>query len=496
MRVLAALAAAALAAPATAHAAPGAAGIGDPLFPKLGNGGYDALHYDLDLRYPTTAPRQRIGGTVTMRARATQALSRFDLDYSGGTVGSVAVDGTAARFRRSGQELIVTPRRTLAKGHAFRARVTFVSGTHDPESSDKGFTTGWFTTADGSVMAGQPADTHTIFPVNDHPADKATYAFRIDVPEGITAVANGERTAKRTAGGRTVYRYAMRQPMASELVQVAAGLLKVTDAAARTASISAAPPTYRRERGRRGAQPHARPRRLDGQSASAATRSRTTACWPPTPASPTRWRRRRISLFPADLLEGAQTPAAVYEPVMVHELAHQWFGDSVAPERWSDVWLNEGHATWYEHEYGGQRVLRPVRGRLLQGRLPARRTSCAPLRPVAKPKGNRFNTLFSDNVYSGGGLVLYALQQTVGDPAFRAIERGWAQRERGKSVGTEDFIALASKVAHQDLGPFLRAWLYGTTVPPMPGHPDWTAAPVAASSSALRPSSVFPLRRY
>jgi aminopeptidase N len=97
--------------------------------------------------------------------------------------------------------------------------------------------------------------------------------------------------------------------------------------------------------------------------------------------------------------------------------------------------------------------------------------------PVARPGGHGFATLFNDNVYSGGALVLYVLQQTVGDPVFRAIERGWVTTYRGRSAGTGDFIAYASGVAQRDLGPFLRAWLYGHRIPPMPGHPDWRADP-------------------
>src|ERR1700754_3310176 len=104
------IAAAVLAAlPASAHAAsPGAAGIGDRLFPKLGNGGYDVRHYDLALTYATAAPSQGIDGTVTITANATQALSRFDLDFAGDSVGSVSVDDKPAQFSRSGQELIIT----------------------------------------------------------------------------------------------------------------------------------------------------------------------------------------------------------------------------------------------------------------------------------------------------------------------------------------------------------------------------------------------------
>ena len=91
----------ALAAPAHAAggASPGAAGIGDRLFPGLGNGGYDVQHYDLDLRYATSAPSQPIDGTVTIFARATQSLSRFDLDFAGQSVGGVTVNGAPAQVR-------------------------------------------------------------------------------------------------------------------------------------------------------------------------------------------------------------------------------------------------------------------------------------------------------------------------------------------------------------------------------------------------------------
>src|SRR3954453_12875517 len=107
-------AALAFAAPASAHAfdrpMPGSAGIGDRLFPTLGNGGYDVQHYDLDLRYATSAPTQGIDGTVTLLARATQSLSRLNLDFAGDSVGSVSVNGLPARYTRDGEDLVITPK--------------------------------------------------------------------------------------------------------------------------------------------------------------------------------------------------------------------------------------------------------------------------------------------------------------------------------------------------------------------------------------------------
>jgi aminopeptidase N len=204
-----------------------------------------------------------------------------------------------------------------------------------------------------------------------------------------------------------------------------------------------------------------------------------------------------LSLHPAFFLQ-APVPPAAYEPIMVHELAHQWFGDSVAPVRWQDVWLNEGHADWYQREYDEQFF-----GVSLVDYMHDAYARANQLRhdfgPVAKPTGNDIFTLFSDNVYSGGSLVLFALRQVVGDPTFRAIERGWVQRYKGESASTEDFIAFAGRVSHRDLTAFLRDWLYGTTVPPMPGHPDWVADPVqegAQAQSLATPHSAADLLRY
>jgi aminopeptidase N len=179
---------------------------------------------------------------------------------------------------------------------------------------------------------------------------------------------------------------------------------------------------------------------------------------------------------------------------MLHELSHMWFGDSVSPYEWSDLWLNEGHASWYEFTYAAEKgflandtagypdevgyadldsLMRAVYAHGDQWRHD--------FGPVALPNAE---TLFSLNVYHGGALVLYALRQVVGDATFQRIERGWVQRYRDQSASTADFIALASRIAGRDLTGFLRDWLYGERTPPMPGHPDWTVDPVQVPAPA------------
>jgi aminopeptidase N len=193
-----------------------------------------------------------------------------------------------------------------------------------------------------------------------------------------------------------------------------------------------------------------------------------------------------LSLHPCFLFDPAQFPNVERaETILIHELAHQWYGDSVAPETWSDIWLNEGHATWYEWTYGDEffggdfELVARIRAAYEQGDQWR-----AQYGPVAMPLSNEQFELFSPNVYDGGAVVLYALRQVIGDRAFARLQREWAQRYEGESVGTHDFIALASRVAGRNLRPFLRDWLYGTETPPMPGHPDWEPLPVEEPAPA------------
>jgi len=197
-----------------------------------------------------------------------------------------------------------------------------------------------------------------------------------------------------------------------------------------------------------------------------------------------------LSMFPySDFVRYEQ---GVWDPTMVHELAHQWFGNNVAPYAWSDLWLNEGHATWYEFSYAeskGQLAVDttdypdPQGYATLDGVMRATYAHGDEWRkaygPVALPSSgkNTFTGLFSPNVYHGGALVLYALREKIGVTAFDQLERTWLQRYAGRSASTDDFIALAAEVSgRSDIPAFLRDWLYGTKTPPMPGHPDWTVA--------------------
>lgn len=209
---------------ATPRFTPGAPGIGDPYYPLDGNGGYDVRHYDLDLRYEPA--KDRLKGVATIEARATQNLSSFDLDLVGLTVRSVTVDGRPARWRRAGQELVVVPAKGLAKGHRWTAvvRDDGVPETIVEQVGESGF----LHTDDGALVVGQPHVAATWFPVNDHPADRASYTLHVTAPKALDVVSNGVLTQKQRRGSLTRWTWEATDPMASYLVTLAIGGYDVT----------------------------------------------------------------------------------------------------------------------------------------------------------------------------------------------------------------------------------------------------------------------------
>lgn len=208
------------------HGRPGASGVRDPYFPKMGNGGYDVTHYALTLAYD---PRgKRLNGTAEITARATQNLSAFHLDLKGLDVAGVTVEGKGARWNRAGQELTVRPHTDLDKGETFRATVRY-SGAPETLTDPDGSEEGWLRTADGALALGEPTGSMAWFPGNHHPSDKATYDIVITVPKGLEAVSNGElKSRTTTADGRTTFTWHSAEPMASYVATLAIGKYDVT----------------------------------------------------------------------------------------------------------------------------------------------------------------------------------------------------------------------------------------------------------------------------
>lgn len=438
----------------------GAVDAADALVPGAGNGGYDVARYDLDIE--VSDDRRSITATATIEATATQDLSAFNLDLAGLTVGDVEVDGEAATIVHTDDELTVTPAQPVPDGDEFTVAVAYSGSPRPVADPSAPGTIGWLTAPSGTYVASEPTGAKGFFPANDHPSDKAVFDIAVTAADRDTVVANGVLASKESAGsGRTRWAFTQTDPMATYLVQIAVGDYDVVESTSasgvpiRHAIVWGVPADRREVLDDTGPQLDFfeslfGPYPLDNYGLLVADSLPEFALETQT-----------LTLLPAEWLEGGRESTSA---VMAHELAHQWFGDSVTPQRWTDIWLNEGFATygeWLWNDHVGARTLDAEVTATL-GQVPRWREVFG---PVAEPAPE---FLFSPNQYGGAAVVLHALRLTVGDDVFFGILRTWATDFGGTSATTEDFEALATRRAGRDLTPFFDSWLRSTSVPPLP----------------------------
>jgi aminopeptidase N len=463
----------ATAAAAGPHYVAGAAGVGDPYYPLYGNGGYDVQHYRLKIAYDPGS--DRLAGVATISARTTEGPYRFNLDLQGLKVRSVVVDGAGARWSRSDDhELIVTPQRPLAKGQRFTTVVRYDGVPRTQTIPGFDIESGFIHTDDGALIAGEPEVAANWYPVNDHPLDKASYAFEVTVPAGLQVIANGRLAGHRTKAGNTTWTWEAREPMASYLATASvghyalhsyqAGGLRFYDAVdpdLYSESVDPQAPgsptfgdvvdeSFSHQRriltflaGRFGRYPFSTAGGsvddYDGLFFALENQTRTVYS----------------KYFFSDPLSG--------DFVIVHENAHQWYGDSVSVARWKDIWLNEGFATYAEWLWSEDQGL----GTAQENFDFFYNDFVSPDDPfwsivVADPGVEH---LFDDPVYFRGAMTLHVLRLAVGDRTFFRILRGWARHKAGGNGTTEQFIAFAEKLSGRQLDQLFKNWLY------TPGRP-------------------------
>jgi aminopeptidase N len=418
----------------------------EPFFPQAGNLGYDALHYDVTIAFK---PKDgRIKAVTAIEAAATEPLKRFSFDFYGPKVRKVQVGLADARFKRKPGKLIVFAPREIAEGERFITTVRY-SGLPPKITDPDGSSEGWYRTDDGVIAVGEPQGTAAWIPCDNVPADKASFEFHVTVPDWLKAVANGRREQSENRGhGRVQMNWAERAPMSTYLAVLNVGRGRIVKSHADgLPSWTLVDP--RLERGSRG----------------------------PLATLPgvIRFESGLFGSYPFDsagsivdyaphlgyALETQSRPIYAYVPdltTIVHETAHQWFGDSVGLRRWPQIWLNEGFATWtqwYYAERHGGRSAEAIFRRLY--RVPASN------KRFWNPPSARLHSageLFDPTVYVRGAMALQALRQTIGTKPMLRVLREWTTGNRHGSADVGEFTDLAERVSGRGLDKFFDRWLY------------------------------------
>lgn len=426
--------------------------VEDRVYPEVGDPGVDALHYRLDLTWdPDTSTLQ---GRERLRLRSTEDADRLQLDLSGDlTVARVTVDGEAAEFAHTGKDLVVS--HPVREDRRYTLVVDY-SGVPRPvpaptKRSDFD-TVGWTTTADGEVWTMQePYGAYSWYPVNDQPSDKALYDFRITVPTPWVGVANGRLHSRAERDGQTVTRWTLDEPAASYLVTIAIGDLVET----KDRSASGVPMTYW--------TPPGRDDLLD--------RLRLAP-------SALAWLEARLGEFPFDSLgfvvvdsrSGMETQTmitlgdtayATSPEVLVHEIAHHWYGDQVTPVDWRDVWMSEGMAMFLQATWQDQAQDQP-----LEQTMDYWAEQDGELRRSFGPPADYDPAAFgASNIYTTPGLMWDELRKRIGDDLFWRLVREWPAAHDNGNADYDDITTWWSERSGEDLSGFFDDWLLGSTTP-------------------------------
>ncbi|MBN1454150.1 MAG: M1 family metallopeptidase [Anaerolineales bacterium] len=432
----------------------GAEGIGDAYYPQLGNGGYDVLHYTLELSIDPQS--NTLSGDCSIEAQATQPLSAFNLDFSGLTIERVTVNQRKAKYLQNERELTITPARPIDDGDVFTVTITYSGSPEATPSPGIWWFSGWHHNNENEVyVSSETAGSANWYPVNDHPLDKAAYTFRITVPRPYVVAANGLLQGELDNGDTMTYIWEAAQPMASYVVglNIAEYVVETEQGPDGVFIRNYLPPDF----------PESSKAVIDPTADMLAFFSERFG---PYPFEAYGTVIVDIDEFGAmetqTLSQHTEEEYSLNEYVIAHELAHQWFGNSVSLKNWQDIWLKEGAATyaewlWLEHNEGANAIDTKVR-------------SIYPFQAFTpNPPGNPLSTnLYTSVIFDRGALAFHAMRLRVGDDVFFKILRTYTECFRYGNASTADFISVAEEVSGQALGGFFDSWLYDLQIPPIP----------------------------
>ncbi|MWB98715.1 M1 family metallopeptidase [Agromyces seonyuensis] len=425
--------------------------------PRSGSDAYSVRSYDLDLDYRTST--NRLNARAVIRARANVPLTVIPFDLVHLRAKRVKLDGDRrTRFAQSATHVTVKPAKPLAAGAEFEVEIEY-DGSPRPRRSRWG-TIGWEELEDGVLVAAQPVGAPTWFPCNDRPDDKASYRIAVTTEEPYTVLATGQLVDHSVARGRGRWEYFQAEPTSTYLAAVQIG--RYTMEPRHSAGVEwllAFPPAL------------ARPVLKDFAPVARMLEAFQERFGPypfPTYTIVVTEDPLEIPLESQGMATFGSTHADGHggsERLIAHELAHQWFGNSVGLIGWGDIWLNEGfacYAEWLWSEADGRESADAL------ARRAHRMLAGLPRDLVLGDPGP--DLLFDDRVYKRGACLVHAVRLQLGDDQFFALLRAWCERYRHASAGTAEFRELTGGFADEDdaLDSLFDAWLLEPALPRLP----------------------------
>jgi len=428
----------------------------DPYLPNNGNFGYRVSRYELELEYKVSS--NRLTGTATITAVTLASLQNLTLDLAAHLgVTKVSVNGRRpAHFATSGGKLRIRLDQSLPAGSAMSITVRY-GGVTRPIRTIWG-EVGFEELSNGALVAGQPNGSPSWFPCDDHPSSKASYRTQISTDSPYYAIAPGELVSRRVRAARTVWTYEMPDPTSTYLATIQIGMYDMHQLPKTLVPMRAAIPqrlrsNFNHDFGRQPAMMKLFVKLFGPYPLSAGYTVVVTDDDLEIPLE-----AQGMSIFGANHCDGQRGS----ERLIAHELAHQWFGNSVTARRWRDIWLHEGfacYAEWLWSEHSGGPSADELARRHYQ------RLVAAPQDLVLCNPGPA--DMFDDRVYKRGALTLHVLRGRIGDDRFFALLRDWTTRYRHGTVVTDDFTGLAANYADVSLRALWDTWLYSPRVPPL-----------------------------
>ncbi|HEX6791658.1 MAG TPA: M1 family aminopeptidase [Candidatus Krumholzibacteria bacterium] len=442
---------------------------------SLASANFDVTYYHLDLFIGMDD--DSITGTVRVEGRVVNAaLSTLTLDLAP-TMEAVAVtlpDDTPLAFTHPGAALNIQLPSSQGVGSLVAVDITyrgipltdgfgnFVFGTRSP-----GYRYGW--------SLSEPYGAREWWPCKDHPSDKAdSVRVTVTVPSEYRVGSQGLLLSENVNGPNTTYDWLSHYPISSYLISVSVGVyLRFQESYTRPVALEAefGPLTMPLD--------HLR-YRMDTAADTLPANWQLTPdmmeveedWFGPYPFANEKYGHAQFTFFGGMEHQTMTSLGGGGTATVAHEMAHQWYGDSVTPASWRHLWLNEGFATYSELLYFEARpgVIPGAYEALLQSKLAsARRAQGTLVLEDTTTVASMFN---GDRVYSKGGIVLYMLRYVVGDATFKNIMRAWADDPAVKygTGTTAGFERVAEQVSGQDLDAFFREWVTQGT-----GYPTYSA---------------------